>query len=109
MDKTDINFSTAVDMMNQIKTALYLHREPVPASDFCALFADDFNNAIKIKIAETFIEDPALFGIGLPNVLEEIVEKIGYGNYCTVKQFLKSEGIEIIDLKDVILKREYLI
>lgn len=106
---SEINFSTAVDVMNQIKTVLYLHREPVPAPDFCALFADDFNNAIKIKIAETFIEDPALFEIELPNVLEEIVQKIGYDNYRIVKQFLKSEGIEIIDLEDVIRKCEYLI
>lgn len=106
---SEINFSTAVDVMNQIKTVLYLYREPVPVSDFCALFADDFNNAIKIKIAETFIEDPALFEIELPNVLEEIVQKIGYDNYRIVKQFLKSEGIEIIDLEDVIQKCEYLI
>lgn len=62
------------------------------------------DSIVSLADNQEFIEDPALFEIELPNVLEEIVQKIGYDNYRIVKQFLKSEGIEIIDLEDVIQK-----
>lgn len=97
-----ISSSEATDIINNIRQTLGLVSVPLPFSVFYKSFAEDFNNAIKIKIADVFIKTPILYEINLIRSLNEVLDKIGFEKYYIIKKFLGSQGFELIDIKAVI-------
>lgn len=97
-----INSSEAIDIINNIKRTLGLVSEPLPFNIFYESFVRDFNNAIKIKIADVFIKTPILYEINLIRSLNEVLDKIGFEKYYIIKKFLWSQGFELIDIKAII-------
>lgn len=97
-----INSSEVIDIVNNIKRTLGLVSEPLPFNIFYESFVRDFNNAIKIKIADVFIKTPILYEINLIRSLNEVLDKIGFEKYYIIKKFLLSQGFELIDIKAVI-------
>lgn len=102
-----ISFSTAVDIINSIRVTLGLAYDPLPVDQFCKSFAENFNNAIKVKMADVFIKTPIFYETKLIEALNKIFEDIGFEKYCIIKKYLKSKDIELIDIKNIINKANY--
>lgn len=101
-ESESIQFIDAVNIMNYIKKILNLRNEPVAASDFCNLFAKDFNNAIKNKVADCVIESPFFYQSKLIKVLNKILEDIGLEKFYIIRTYLIRQNVKIIDLKELI-------
>lgn len=98
-----MEFFTAANIMNCIRKSLDLSLQPISATnDFYKRFAKDFNNAIKIKIADSFIKTPIIFEICLIKSLSKILDNIGFEKYCLIKNHLELNEILIIDINDII-------
>lgn len=97
------NSFTAANIMNCIRKSLDLSPQPISATnDFYKRFAKDFNNAIKIKIADSFIKTSITFEICLIKSLSKILDNIGFEKYCLIKNHLELNEILIIDINDII-------
>lgn len=101
-----ISFSDAVDMMNDIRKKLDIPSSPVPNSDSCKVFTEDFNNAIKIKIADCLIKTPIFYKVKLIEMLDDVLRDISFDKYYVVKKYLESNGYELIDIEVVIRTAE---
>lgn len=103
-----MEFFTAANIMNCIKKSLDLSPQPISATnDFYKRFAKDFNNAIKIKIADSFIKTPIIFEICLIKSLSKILDNIGFEKYCLIKNHLELNEISIIDINGIIRLAEH--
>lgn len=65
-------------------------------------FAKDFNNAIKIKIADSFIKTPITFETCLIKSLSKTLDNIGFEKYCVIKNHLELNKVSIIDINGII-------
>lgn len=101
-----ISFSDAVDMMNDIRKKLDIPSSPVPDSDSCKVFAEDFNNAIKIKMADCLIKTPIFYKVKLIEMLNDVLRDISFDKYYVVKKYLESNGYALIDIEAVIRTAE---
>lgn len=98
-----MEFFTASNIMNCIRKSLDLSPQPISATnDFYKRFAKDFNNAIKIKIADSFIKTPITFEICLIKSLSKTLDDIGFEKYCLIRNHLKLNEISIIDIDGII-------
>lgn len=103
-----MEFFTAANIMNCIRKSLDLSPQPISATnDFYKRFAKDFNNAIKIKIADSFIKTPIIFEICLIKSLSKILDNIGFEKYCLIKNHLELNEISIIDINGIIRLAEH--
>lgn len=101
-----ISFSDAADMMNDIRKKLGIPSNLVPDSDSCKVFAEDFNNAIKIKMADCFIKTPIFFKVKLIEMLNDVLRDISFDKYYVVKKYLESNGYALIDIEAIIRTAE---
>ena len=101
-----ISFSDAADMMNDIRKKLDIPSSPVPDSDSCKIFAEDFNNAIKIKMADCLIKTPIFYKVKLIEMLNDVLRDISFDKYYVVKKYLESNGYALIDIEAVIRTAE---
>ena len=101
-DNKDISFLNAVDIMNGIRRTLGIPSAPVDASHFCKYFTQDFNNFVKVKMADCFIKTPILYEIKLSEMLNKILDDISFEKYCIVKRYLESKGSTLIDIEAII-------
>lgn len=101
-----ISFSDAVDMMNDIRKKLDIPSSPILNSDSCKVFAEDFNNAIKIKMADCLIKTPIFYKVKLIEMLNNVLRDISFDKYYVVKKYLESNGYALIDIEAVIRTAE---
>lgn len=98
-----MDFFTAANIMNCIRRSLDLSSQPISATDdFYRKFAKDFNDAIKIKIADSFIKTHITFEVCLIKSLSKTLDNIGFEKYCVIKNHLELNGISIIDINGII-------
>lgn len=98
-----MEFFTAANIMNCIRKSLDLPSQPISATnDFYRKFAKDFNDAIKIKIADSFIKTPITFEAYLIKSLSKTLDNIGFEKYCVIRNHLELNEISIIDISAII-------
>ena len=98
-----MDFFTAANIMNCIRKSLDLPSQPISATnDFYKKFAKDFNDVIKIKIADSFIRTPITFEAYLIKSLSKILDNIGPEKYYVIKNHLELNEILIIDINGII-------
>lgn len=98
-----MEFFTAANIMNCTRKSLDLPSQPISATnDFYRKFAKDFNDAIKIKIADSFIKNPITFEICLIKSLSKTLDNIGFEKYCIIRNHLELNEISIIDINGII-------
>lgn len=103
-----MEFFTAANIMNCIRKSLDLPSQPISATnDFYRKFAKDFNDAIKIKIADSFIKTPIIFEACLIKSLSKTLDSIGFEKYCIIRNHLELNEISIIDINGVIRLAEH--
>ena len=103
-----MEFFTAANIMNCIRKSLDLPSQPISATnDFYRKFAKDFNDVIKIKIADSFIKTPITFEACLINSLSKTLDNIGFEKYCIIRNHLELNEISIIDINGVIRLAEH--
>lgn len=74
---------------------------------FYKKFAKDFNDAIKIKIADSFIKTPIIFEACLIKALSKTLDNIGFEKYCIIRNHLELNEISIIDINGIIRLAEH--
>lgn len=103
-----MEFFTAANIMNCIRKSLDLPSQPISATnDFYKKFAKDFNDAIKIKIADSFIKTPIIFEACLIKSLSKTLDNIGFEKYCIIRNHLELNEISIIDINGIIRLAEH--
>lgn len=103
-----MEFFTAANIMNCIRKSLDLPSQPISATnDFYKKFAKDFNDAIKIKIADSFIKTPIRFEACLIKSLSKTLDNIGFEKYCIIRNHLELNEISIIDINGIIRLAEH--
>lgn len=103
-----MEFFTAANIMNCIRKSLDLPSQPISATnDFYKKFAKDFNDAIKIKIADSFIKTPIIFEACLIRSLSKTLDNIGFEKYCIIRNHLELNEISIIDINGIIRLAEH--
>lgn len=103
-----MEFFTAANIMNCIRKSLDLPSQPISATnDFYKKFAKDFNDTIKIKIADSFIKTPIIFESCLIKSLSKTLDDIGFEKYCIIRNHLELNEISIIDINGIIRLAEH--
>lgn len=103
-----MEFFTAANIMNCIRKSLDLPSQPISATnDFYKKFAKDFNDTIKIKIADSFIKTPIIFEACLIKSLSKTLDNIGFEKYCIIRNHLELNEISIIDINGIIRLAEH--
>ena len=103
-----MEFFTAANIMNCIRKSLDLPSQPISATnDFYKKFAKDFNDTIKIKIADSFIKTPIIFEAYLIKSLSKTLDNIGFEKYCIIRNHLELNEISIIDINGIIRLAEH--
>lgn len=103
-----MEFFTAANIMNCIRKSLDLPSQPISATnDFYKKFAKDFNDTIKIKIADSFIKTPIIFEACLIKSLSKTLDDIGFEKYCIIRNHLELNEISIIDINGIIRLAEH--
>lgn len=69
-------------------------------------WAEDFNNTIKIKMADCLIKTPIFYKVKLIEMLNDVLRDISFDKYYVVKKYLESNGYALIDIEAIIRTAE---